>query len=620
MKPDTTQTTKAHEKIHGATVRFTGDSGDGMQLVGAQFTQVTGLAGNDVMTFPDFPAEIRAPQGTTAGVSGFQVHFGDHHIYTPGDKVDVLVAMNPAALKANLKDLRERGVLLVNSDEFDEKNLTKVDYQTNPLEGDELKHKYRLIAAPITESTRRALAESGLSTKEIDRCKNFFALGLTYWMFSRDIEKTKKWLEAQFAKKPHLAKANIQVLEAGYHYAETTELFDVSYEITKAEFSPGTYRNITGNSALALGLVAAADLAGLPALYAGYPITPASDILHELSKYKNYNVKTFQTEDEIAAACAAIGASYGGSLGITASSGPGVALKSEAINLAVMTELPVVVIDVQRAGPSTGMPTKNEQTDLLMALYGRNGESPVPVVAAQSPADCFDAAIEATRLALKFMTPVFLLSDAYIANSSEPWKIPEVENLPEIDTNKIQAGESREGYKVYGRAADTLARRWPVPGTPGFEHRIGGIEKDENGNINYDPENHDKMVNLRQAKINKIADFIPELEAYPENKGGLLVLGWGSTYGAIREAVLRVRKLGYSVSHAHLRHLNPFPKNIEKVLRSFEKVLIPELNLGQLGLIIRGKYLIPAVQYNKVRGRPFGIEEMEQVIINTIKG
>ncbi|MBL8034851.1 MAG: 2-oxoacid:acceptor oxidoreductase subunit alpha [Leptospiraceae bacterium] len=620
MKPDTTHTTKAHEKIHGATVRFTGDSGDGMQLVGAQFTQVTGLAGNDVMTFPDFPAEIRAPQGTTAGVSGFQVHFGDHHIYTPGDKVDVLVAMNPAALKANLKDLRERGVLLVNSDEFDEKNLTKVDYQTNPLEGDELKHKYRLIAAPITESTRRALAESGLSTKEIDRCKNFFALGLTYWMFSRDIEKTKKWLEAQFAKKPHLAKANIQVLEAGYHYAETTELFDVSYEITKAEFSPGTYRNITGNSALALGLVAAADLAGLPALYAGYPITPASDILHELSKYKNYNVKTFQTEDEIAAACAAIGASYGGSLGITASSGPGVALKSEAINLAVMTELPVVVIDVQRAGPSTGMPTKNEQTDLLMALYGRNGESPVPVVAAQSPADCFDAAIEATRLALKFMTPVFLLSDAYIANSSEPWKIPEVENLPEIDTNKIQAGESREGYKVYGRAADTLARRWPVPGTPGFEHRIGGIEKDENGNINYDPENHDKMVNLRQAKINKIADFIPELEAYPENKGGLLVLGWGSTYGAIREAVLRVRKLGYSVSHAHLRHLNPFPKNIEKVLRSFEKVLIPELNLGQLGLIIRGKYLIPAVQYNKVRGRPFGIEEMEQVIINTIKG
>lgn len=620
MKPESTQSHKAKETIHGATVRFTGDSGDGMQLVGAQFTQVTGLAGNDVMTFPDFPAEIRAPQGTTAGVSGFQVHFGDHHIYTPGDKVDVLVAMNPAALKSNLKDLRERGVLLVNSDEFDEKNLTKVDYKSNPLDDDALKQKYHLIAAPITESTRRALAESGLTTKEIDRCKNFFALGLTYWMYHRDIEKTKQWLEAQFVKKPHLAKANIQVLEAGYHYAETTELFSVSYEITKAQFAPGTYRNITGNSALALGLIAATDLAGIPALYAGYPITPASDILHEVAKYKNYNIRTFQTEDEIAAACAAIGASYGGSLGITASSGPGIALKSEAINLAVMTELPLVIIDVQRAGPSTGMPTKNEQTDLLMALYGRNGESPVPVVAAATPSDCFDAAIEATRLALKFMTPVFLLSDAYIANSSEPWKLPEVENLPEIEMDRVQAGESREGFKVYGRSAETLARRWPVPGTPGFEHRIGGIEKDENGNINYDPDNHDKMVALRQAKIDKIADFIPELEAFPDNKGGLLVLGWGSTYGAIREAVLRVRTQGYSVSHAHLRHLNPFPKNIEKVLRSFDKVLIPELNLGQLALIIRGKYLIPAVQYNKVRGRPFGIDEMEKVIIDTLKG
>lgn len=610
---------KTHEKIHGATVRFTGDSGDGMQLVGAQFTQVTGLAGNDVMTFPDFPAEIRAPQGTTAGVSGFQVHFGDHRIYTPGDKVDVLVAMNPAAFKANLKDLRMGGVLLANIDEFDQKNLEKVDFTANPLDEDALKEKYRLITAPITTLTRTALADSGLSSKEIDRCKNFFALGLTYWMYQRDIEKTKKWLETQFAKKPHLAQANIKVLETGYHFAETTEVFDVAYEITKAEFAAGTYRNITGNSALALGLVAATELSGLEALYAGYPITPASDILHEVAKYKNYNIRTFQTEDEIAAACAAIGASYGGALGITASSGPGIALKSEAINLAVMTELPLVVIDVQRAGPSTGMPTKNEQTDLLMALYGRNGESPVPVVAASTPADCFDAAIEASRLALKFMTPVFLLSDAYIANSSEPWKIPLVENLPEIETDRIKAGESREGYKVYARAVDTLARRWPIPGTPGFEHRIGGIEKDENGNINYDPENHDKMVRLRQAKIDKIADFIPELEAYPDKKGGLLVLGWGSTYGSIREAVLRARKLGYSVSHAHLKHLNPFPKNIEAVLKSFDKVLIPELNMGQLALIIRGKYLIPAHQYNKVRGRPFGIEELEHVIVDLIK-
>lgn len=618
MKPDTSPQ-KPLEKIHGATVRFTGDSGDGMQLAGSQFTHVTGLAGNDVMTFPDFPAEIRAPQGTIAGVSGFQVHFGDHHIYTPGDQVDVLVAMNPAALKANLKDLRERGVLLVNSDEFDEKNLAKVDYKSNPLDDEALKQKYRLIAAPITESTRRALADSGLTSKEIDRCKNFFALGLTYWMFHRDIEKTKQWLKNQFAKKPHLAEANIKVLEAGYHFAETTELFDVSYEITKAEFAPGIYRNITGNSALALGLVAAADLAALPALYAGYPITPASDILHELAKYKNYNIRTFQTEDEIAACCAALGASYGGALGITASSGPGIILKAETINLAVMTELPLVVIDVQRAGPSTGMPTKNEQTDLLMALFGRNGESPVPVIAAASPADCFDAAIEATRIALKFMTPVFLLSDAYIANSSEPWRIPEVENLPEIAMDRIKPGESREGFKVYGRSSETLARRWPIPGTPGFEHRIGGIEKDENGNINYDPENHDRMVRLRQAKIDRIADYIPELEAYPENKGGLLVLGWGSTFGALREATLRVRRQGYSVSHAHLKYLNPFPKNLEKVLRSFDKVLIPELNLGQLALLIRGKYLIPAYTYNKVRGRPFGIEEMEQVIIDTLK-
>lgn len=599
-------------------MRFTGDSGDGMQLVGAQFTQVTGLAGNDVMTFPDFPAEIRAPQGTIAGVSGFQVHFGDHTIYTPGDKVDVLVAMNPAALKANLKDLKERGVLLVNVDEFDEKNLAKVGYAASPLLDEALKAKYRVIEAPITESTRRALAESGLTTKEIDRCKNFFALGLTYWMYHRDINLTKKWLEGQFAKKPHLAKANIQVLEAGYNYAETTELFEVSYEITKAKFAPGTYRNITGNAAMALGLVTAADLAGLPALYAGYPITPASDILHELAKYKNFNIKTFQTEDEIAAICAAIGASYGGSIGITASSGPGVALKSEAINLAVMTELPVVVIDVQRAGPSTGMPTKNEQTDLMMALYGRNGESPIPVIAAATPSDCFDAAIEATRIALKFMTPVFLLSDGYLGNSSEPWRIPEIENLPEIETNKIQAGESPEGFKIYGRAPDTLARRWPTPGVAGFEHRIGGIEKDEAGNICYDADNHDAMVRLRQAKIDKIADFIPELEAYPEQKGGLLVLGWGSTYGALREAVMRVRSSGYSVSHAHLKYLNPFPKNIEKVLRSFEKVLIPEMNMGQLSLLIRGKYLIPAEGYNKVRGRPFGIEEIEAAILKAL--
>ncbi|MCX7632108.1 MAG: 2-oxoacid:acceptor oxidoreductase subunit alpha [Turneriella sp.] len=619
MKPDSTST-KTVEKIHGATVRFTGDSGDGMQLAGNQFTHVTGLAGNDMMTFPDFPAEIRAPQGTLAGVSGFQIHFGDHQVYTAGDNVDVLVAMNPAALKANIKDLRPGGVLIANSDEFEQKNFDKVGYKSNPLEDEALQQKYHIIAVPMTTLTRRALEGSGLSSKEIDRTKNFFALGITYWMFHRDPEKTRQWLKKQFAKKPQLAEANIRVLDAGYHFAETTEVFNVSYEITPAKFAPGIYRNITGNSALALGIVAAADLTGMPVLYAGYPITPASDILHELARYKNYNIKTFQTEDEIAACCAALGAAYGGALGITASSGPGIVLKAETVNLAVMAELPLVIIDVQRAGPSTGMPTKNEQADLLLTLFGRNGESPVPVLAASSPADCFGMVLEAVRIALKFMTPVYLLSDAYIANSSEPWRIPEIENLPELETNRITAGEPREGFKVYGRDPETLARRWPIPGTPQFEHRIGGLEKDELGNISYDPENHDRMVKLRQAKIDRIAEFIPNVEAFPEKQGGLLVLGWGSTFGALREATLRVRAQGYSVSHAHLAYLNPFPKNLEKLLRSFDKVLIPEINLGQLALLIRGKYLIPAYRYNKVRGRPFTVEEIEQVILETLQG
>ncbi|HRP68163.1 MAG TPA: 2-oxoacid:acceptor oxidoreductase subunit alpha [Turneriella sp.] len=610
---------KIKQKIPSATVRFTGDSGDGMQLVGGQFSQITGIAGNDVMTFPDFPAEIRAPQGTIAGVSGFQVHFGDHTIYTPGDKVDALIAMNPAAFKANLRDLKERGVLIANSDEFNEKNLSKVDYQTNPLDAEMLQQKYHVIQVPIPASTQRALAESGLSSKEIDRCKNFFALGITYWMYQRDVDKTKAWIDTQFAKKPHLASANKLVLDAGYSYAETTELFEVAYEITKAHFKPGTYRNITGNSALALGLVAATELADLPALYAGYPITPASDILHEIAKYKNYNIRTFQTEDEIAAIAAAVGASYGGSIGVTVSSGPGIALKSEAINLAVITELPVVIVDVQRAGPSTGMPTKNEQTDLLMALYGRNGESPVPVIAPSSASDCFYAAIEATRLAVQFMTPVFILSEGFLGNSSEPWQLPAVEDLEKIHVDKVKVGESRETYQAYGRNEKTLARRWAPPGVAGFEHRIGGLEKDDNGNISYDPDNHDRMVRLRQAKIDRIADFIPELKAYPENKGDLLVLGWGSTYGAIREAVERVRKVGHNVAHAHLKHLNPFPKNIEQVLKSFNKVLIPETNLGQLVLLIRGKYLIPAKSFNQVRGRPFGVDDLEAAILSTLK-
>ncbi|EHQ05255.1 2-oxoacid:acceptor oxidoreductase subunit alpha [Leptonema illini] len=614
------QTTRKTEKLLSATIRFSGDSGDGMQLVGSQFTQVTGMAGNDMMTFPDFPAEIRAPQGTTAGVSGFQIHFGSTHIYTPGEKVDVLVAMNPAALKANIKDLKTGGILIVNTDEFDDRNLKKVDYATSPLEDPELQQKYRVIPVPITESTRRTLANSGLSARDMDRCRNMFALGIAYWLFQRDPEPTVRWIESKFAKKPEVSQANVSVLMSGHSYAETIELFETRYEVHRAQFAPGTYRNITGNTAVALGLITGAHQAGLPALYAGYPITPASDILHELSRYKNFGVRTFQAEDEIAAMCAAIGASYGGTIGMTGSSGPGIALKSEAMNLAIMTELPVVIVDVQRAGPSTGLPTKTEQADLLQVMYGRNGESPMPVLAAATPSDGFTMAVEAVRIALEFMTPVVLLTDGYIANGSEPWKLPDIEALPKIKNHLVSESTDRSTFKAYSREEGTLARPWAPPGLAGFEHRIGGLEKNEAGNISYDGENHERMVKQRAEKVARIADAIPEQDVFPSAEGDVLVVGWGSTYGAIREAVERLRGEGHAISHAHIRYINPFPKNLESILKGFKKILVPEINTGQLAFILRGQFLVDARPCGRVTGRPLSVDELENTFREALKG
>jgi 2-oxoglutarate ferredoxin oxidoreductase subunit alpha len=602
----TLQTEQKTSQITTAIVRFAGDSGDGMQLAGSQFTKVTGIAGNDLMTFPDFPAEIRAPQGTMAGVSGFQIHFGSDHIHTPGDRVDVLVAMNPAALKANIKDLRHGGTLIVNTNAFDERSIAKVHYESNPLEDEELRSNYNLVEAPISELNKTALEDLGLTAKEIDRSKNFFALGMTFWLFQRDMQPTLDWIEGKFKKVEKIKEANQRVLKAGFNFAETCELFQNQYEITKAEFEPGMYRNITGNSALAIGLAASAHLAELPMLYAGYPITPASDILHELSRYKNFNVKTFQAEDEIAAVCAAIGAAYGGTIGITASSGPGIALKSEAINLAVMTELPLVIVDVQRAGPSTGMPTKTEQADLLQAMFGRNGESPVAILAPSRPSDCFYIAMEAVRIALKYMTPVFIMSDGYLANGSEPWKLPHASELKKLDKHFVPEGADPANFKPYDRDPETLSRFWPVPGRPGFEHRIGGIEKDSlTGNISYDPDNHHRMTELRAQKIQGIENSIPEQDVYGDDSGDVLLLGWGSTYGSMRTAVEHLREKGISVSHAHLRYINPVPKNLEKVLRRFKKVIMPEINTGQMAMLLRSKYLIDIEPFSKVRGRPY---------------
>lgn len=596
-------------------ILFAGDSGDGIQLAGTQFTETAALLGNDISTFPNFPAEIRAPQGTLPGVSGFQVHFGSVEIFTPGDQFDVLVVMNAAALKANLKQLKPGGIIIANTDGFDPKNLKLAKYPdgVNPLKDNSLE-KYKVYQIDVTKLTRAALAGSGLGTKEIDRSKNMFVLGFIYWMYNRKLEHTIAFLSEQFKKRPELMEANIKILKAGYNYGDTTETFMTRFEVKPAAMDKGTYRNIMGNQATALGLIAAAKKAGLTLFYGTYPITPASDILHELSKHKNFGVKTFQAEDEIAAVTSAIGASFGGSLGVTASSGPGIALKGEAIGLALMLELPLVICNIQRGGPSTGLPTKTEQADLLQALYGRNGEAPVPVVAAATPSDCFSMAYEACRIAVEHMTPVFFLSDGYIANGAEPWKFPSAGDLKPIG---VKFAESREGEKFLPyKRNEKLVREWAIPGVKGLEHRVGGIEKEhETGNVSYDPENHEFMVKMREAKVEKIADHIP-LQAIDNGplKGKLLVLGWGSTYGSIKTAVKEALEEGYEVAHAHLRYIQPFPRNLGDILKSYDRVLIPEINNGQLIKVIRDKYLIDAKGLNKIKGLPFTSGEIKKAI------
>lgn len=597
-----------------ATVRFCGDSGDGMQLAGTQLTNASALLGNDIATFPDFPAEIRAPRGTKAGVSGFQVHFAGKEIYTPGDQVDALVAMNPAALATNLGDLVTGGILIVDRDEFDEKNLKPAGYSTNPLEDGSLA-KFRLFPIDMTRLTRQAVEELELGTKESDRCRNFYAMGLIFWLYDRPLDATLRYIDDKFAKKPKVAEANRRALRAGYHYGDTTEAFGGRYHVAKATLPPGRYRNIMGNEALALGLMTAAKRSGCDLFLASYPITPASDILHELSRHKNFGVRTFQAEDEIAAMTAAIGASFAGAMAVTTSSGPGIALKQEGIGLAVMTELPLIVVNVQRGGPSTGLPTKTEQADLLQAVCGRNGECPLPVIAARGPADCFEAAQEAWRIAVRFMTPVMLLSDGYIANGSEPWLLPQVDSLPPIEVRHPRgedfgpAAGGRE-FHPYERN-ERLARPWAVPGTPGLMHRIGGLEKqDVTGNVNYEAANHEHMVHQRARKIAGVACDVPPQSVDGPTSGPLLVLSWGGTYGACATAVQQVRAAGRNVAHAHLRWLNPFPANLADILHGFDRVLIPELNLGQLRLLIRGTFFVDAVGLNKVQGRPFRVAEV----------
>jgi 2-oxoglutarate ferredoxin oxidoreductase subunit alpha len=596
------------QELERVTIRFAGDSGDGMQLTGTQFTRTAAVFGNDISTLPDFPAEIRAPAGSLPGVSGFQISFSSTDIHTPGDEPDVLVAMNPAALKTNIGDLPAGGALIVNSDAFTAANLAKAAYAANPLTDGSLK-PYVTFEIPISTLNERSLDGLEMTSKQKDLTKNFFALGIMFWLYERSMDPTTSWIDQKFSARPVIAEANKRALKAGYAFGETTEIFHTHYRVKPARLDPGTYRNITGNEAAALGFLVASQLAERPLFYGSYPITPASDILHQLSGYKAFGVKTFQAEDEIAAIGAAIGASYGGALGLTASSGPGIALKTEAMGLAVMVELPLVIVDVQRAGPSTGMPTKNEQADLLQVMFGRNSDSPMPIVAPATPGECFDMAIEAWRLALKYMTPVAYLSDAFLATGSEPWRVPAVADLPSIAVPNAKTGEAP--FHPYERDPDTLARPWAVPGTAGLEHRIGGLEKaDITGNVSYDPDNHHRMQQLRQAKVAGIADDIPPLEVFGPASGDLLVLGWGSTYGAIRSAVERLHADGRSVAHAHLRHLNPFPANTETVLRSYRQVLIPEVNLGQLLLLIRARYLIDAIGYDRVRGKPFRIAEI----------
>ncbi len=599
------------ETIDKAVIRFCGDSGDGMQITGSQFTNTVALYGNDLATFPDYPAEIRAPAGTLPGVSGFQVHFSSSNVYTPGDSVDVLIAMNPAALKMNLADLKTNGILIVNSDDFKETDLRKAQMTVSPLEDHSL-DGYRLFAVELTKLTRAALKDVGLDAKSMDRCKNFFALGMCYWLYNRSMEPTLRWLDDKFKNKPQLVRANKLAMQAGYSFCEATEAFQISYEIPPAKLSPGVYRNISGNAALALGFVAASQQAGIPLFLGSYPITPASDILHELSMYKDFGVTTFQAEDEIAAVSSAIGASYTGALAITTTSGPGMALKTEAIGLAVAVELPLVVCDIQRGGPSTGLPTKTEQADLLQALYGRNSEAPVPVLAPSSPGDCFWIALEASRIAIKYMVPVIILSDGYLANGAEPWKIPTVAELPQIP---VHFETNPDGFLPYKRNPSTLARPWAIPGTPGLEHRVGGIEKqDVTGNINYEPLNHEHMVRTRAEKVEGIAQDIPEIIPDGDPSGDLLIVAWGSTAGPITAAMKPMRAKGHRIGHVHLRYLNPLPRNLGDILKRYKKVLVPEMNMGQLVMILRAKFLVDAESYGKIQGKPFKQSEIEAKI------
>ncbi len=616
--------TRASDTIlRNVVIKFAGDSGDGMQLTGSQFTNNTALMGIDLATFPDFPAEIRAPQGTLPGVSGYQLHFSSDHIFTPGDECDVLVAMNAAALKTNLKSLKKGGRIIANLEGFDAKNLRLANYPdgVNPLDDSSLLN-YDLIRVDVTKLTREALKEIPMGAKERDRAKNMFVLGFLYWMYNRTLDSTIQFLTEKFSKKPDILESNIRALRAGYNYGDTTEAFTTTYTVAKAKLDPGTYRSIMGNQALSYGLIAASEKSGLPIFLGSYPITPASDILHELSRHKAFGVRTFQAEDEIAAITSAIGASYGGNLGVTTTSGPGMALKAEAMGLAMMLEIPLIICDIQRGGPSTGLPTKTEQSDLLQAYYGRNGESPIPVISASMPSDCFEVAYEAVRIAVQHMTPVILLSDGYIANGAEPWKFPNAEQLPPIEVKfKTELREGEEKLQPYLRD-EKGARPWAIPGTPGLEHRIGGLEKENiTGNVSYDPENHELMVKLRQEKVDKIANYIPlqKLDSGPE-KGELLVLGWGSTFGSIKTAVSELQKEGLSISHAHLRYIRPFPKNLGQILKNFKQVLIPELNNGQLIKVIRDQYFVDAIGYNKIMGIPFTRHELIQKMREMVGG
>lgn len=602
--------TKPLEDVESVVIRFCGDSGDGMQLAGTQFTNVSAAFGNDVCTLPDFPAEIRAPAGSLAGVSGFQLCFSKHDIYTPGDEVDTLVAMNPAALKTNLGDLKRGGTLIVNEDAFDLSNLSKAHYETNPLEDPQALAGYRVHKVPMTRLTRDAVEGLGLSQREADRCRNFFALGLVYWLYDRDPRPTEQWVREKFAKKPEIVEANLRALRGGMNYGDSTESFTVHYHVDRAQLAPGKYRKITGNEAIAFGLAAAAKTSGQGLFYGGYPITPASDILHELAALKHFGIRTFQAEDEIAAITSVIGAAFGGALAVTASSGPGIALKGEGIGLAVMTELPLVIIDVQRGGPSTGLPTKTEQSDLFLTYFGRNGDCPVPILAAQSPGDCFTMIQEALRIAVEFMTPVFLLTDGYIANGAEPWRIPQLSELPMIRPVHPTASNSDNGFLPYKRD-EKLVRPWAIPGTPGLEHRLGGLEKqDVTGNVSYDADNHQWMTQVRRRKVQNIAETIPLQPVEGPEEGDLLVVSWGGTYGAVRTATQRARRQGQSVAHCHIRYLHPFPKNLGDILKRYKRVLVAELNTGQLRFILRSLYLVDAIGLNKVKGKPFLVSEI----------